>query len=518
MNINPPLLAHCDALALLERCEDNKIDLIYLDPPWYSDINFLNSNKEKDDINIYFEFISKILQQSKRILCEKGTLFFHTQPENNNQYRFMLDNIFGKENNRMEYILKRNLSFHWYTHPKPIHDVILFYSKSENYTYNIVNRELTEREIENRYNFKEGNRRYRKISLLANSNNKFNKFKWKGITPPKNKSWKYNTQKLEDLYSKGLICIPDHDELPFYKQYVEKENLKQVESVWSNEEFMQTKEVSIEKFPTQKPVKLIERIIKIGSDEENIILDPFCGTGTTFIASENLHRKWIGCDKSELAVNIIKGRLKKEFGMKVYKDYIFFDKKDLLKEEIVFDKYSKINSLGLYDISFIEETKIGKFIIDRQVPIEETRHYEFKQITGNNPIKTIENTVDDYAVAFLNSEGGKIYWGINDERKTIGIKITYNDRDSLRQVISQKLFNIKPEIDPTMFRIEFHSVYKDNIEIIDDLFVVEVIVPRPRQKNVYYTGGNDCFVKLDGVKKKLTGPELTEYIKNKFVN
>src|SRR6185369_4695481 len=109
--------------------------------------------------------------------------------------------------------------------------------------------------------------------------------------------------------------------------------------------------------------------------------------------------------------------------------------------------------------------------------IEETREYEFKEVTSNRPLDTIANTADEYAVAFLNSEGGRIFWGVRDtDRVVVGVKLAFDERDRLRRTVTNKLGAIRPAIDPTAYRLELHSV--EHPDGVSDLVVVELVVPR----------------------------------------
>ncbi len=154
-----------------------------------------------------------------------------------------------------------------------------------------------------------------------------------------------------------------------------------------------------------------------------------------------------------------------------------------------------------------------QFILHQSVTIEETRHYEFKEIKGSNPVDTIKNTVDEYVVAFLNSEGGSIYWGIRDaDRVVLGVPLDSSQRDKLRRLVSEKLSQILPAVAPTAYRIEFHPVYEESGSSAQDRFVVEVIAPQVSASNLYFTGSNEAWVKTDGGKKKLKGPELQDEI------
>ncbi len=157
-------------------------------------------------------------------------------------------------------------------------------------------------------------------------------------------------------------------------------------------------------------------------------------------------------------------------------------------------------------------------ILGYPVKIEETRQYEFKDISGSRrPGDSIKNTADEYVVAFLNSEGGSIYWGVRDtDRTVVGVRLNFQERDDVRSVVSQKLNGIRPPIDPTAYRIDFQEIYDTNYNLISDLYVIEITVPHVFTTDPYYTGGDEAFVRVDGVKRKLSGPALTDWIKRRL--
>lgn len=154
-----------------------------------------------------------------------------------------------------------------------------------------------------------------------------------------------------------------------------------------------------------------------------------------------------------------------------------------------------------------------QFIINRPVSVEETRYYEFKEIKGAKPVNTIKNTCDEYVVAFLNSGGGRIYWGIRDsDRVVIGVKLSYRERDRLRRVITDQLNNIKPPISPAAYQVNLHPVLNENQEPIEDCYVVEIVVPKPLSDDLYCTGSNEVYLKTDSGKKKLSIPEIQDEV------
>lgn len=150
-----------------------------------------------------------------------------------------------------------------------------------------------------------------------------------------------------------------------------------------------------------------------------------------------------------------------------------------------------------------------RFVLGEALKCEETRHVEFKEVKAPNPFSSISNTADEYAVAFLNSEGGRIYWGVRDNDKlVVGVEISEPDRDRLRQIVFGKLSEIQPQLDPGRFKLKLHPVVNGSA----DLVVVELEVPAGNSERPFYTGGHACFVRLDGVKKKLSGQQLTDWI------
>jgi mRNA-degrading endonuclease toxin of MazEF toxin-antitoxin module len=153
-----------------------------------------------------------------------------------------------------------------------------------------------------------------------------------------------------------------------------------------------------------------------------------------------------------------------------------------------------------------------KFVLGKVVPFDEDRRFEFKEIMSPNPAEAIKDNAEEYAVAFLNSEGGRIFWGIRDgERTVVGVKLSGADRDDVRKAVMSKLNSIQPHLDIVSLKLTFHEV-SGGAATIADLFVVELAVPRGEPTTMYFTGGDKAFVRLDGVKQKLKGPQIQQWI------
>ena len=153
-----------------------------------------------------------------------------------------------------------------------------------------------------------------------------------------------------------------------------------------------------------------------------------------------------------------------------------------------------------------------RFNLGMPVALEETRSCEFKEVKGEEAIRAVIRIIDIYVVAFLNSEGGRIYWGIrDDDRCVVGVKLTYRQRDALRRAILDKAMRIQPAISPSAYRITFHPVF-DGDRSLEDLYVVEVHVPGPTTRMLYFTDSGEVYVKTEAGKKKLTGVEIQDEI------
>jgi len=187
--------------------------------------------------------------------------------------------------------------------------------------------------------------------------------------------------------------------------------------------------------------------------------------------------------------------------------------------------YSNGNELGFeYDFfdsfSFSREkllgssraiNKIVQYVINSKVEFEENIDMEFKEVKGINSIDSILSTVDQYVVAYLNvgmDMIGKILWGISDERTVMGVKLEYSERDKLRRDVVNKLSQISPPIPSQVYSISLVEVYDENMNIIEDKYIVEVTVHPYSSGYFFSTGKDEVYIKTDGGKKKLKTHEI----------
>ena len=272
MEINKVICDDC--VNGLTRIEDNKVDLIYLDPPFFTqDVQRLYSKETKTELTFsdkwnsmeeYLLFMEERLTECKRTLKDTGSIFVHCDRNASHYLKVLLDKIFGMKNFQSEIIwmYKR-----WSNSKKGLlnnHQVILFYSKTDRFKFNRIYTEYSETTnidqiLQERVRDKDGKAKYK---TDENGNVVIGKSK-KGVP-------------LSDVW-----------EIPYL-------NPKAKERVG---------------YPTQKPVILLEQIIKLVTDEGDIVVDPFAGSGTTLVAAKILNRKYLGMDISSDAVLIAEKRL-----------------------------------------------------------------------------------------------------------------------------------------------------------------------------------------------------------------
>ncbi len=264
----------------------------------------------------YLVMMALRLVELHRVLKPTGSFYLHCDPTASHYLKIILDQIFGVENFQNEIVWERtnahNMKARYYS---KIHDLLLFYSKSDSYTWNKQYIEYSDAQL-SRYKTDENGRLYTGRDLTMSTIMESRNFEWRGTRPPTHRSWGASLAQLEEWYAAGRILLKKDGtpRLDGLKVYLDELPGKQVPSIWNDIPRIGNTSKERLGYPTQKPLALLERVIKTSSNESDVVLDAFAGCGTTIEAAATLNRQWIGVDITHLAIALLKYRLADAFG------------------------------------------------------------------------------------------------------------------------------------------------------------------------------------------------------------
>ena len=310
---------------------------------------------ENKPMMAYLVWMGVRLVELHRKLKDTGSLYLHCDPSASHYLKVALDAIFGSQNFRSEIIWRRTGSHGKVLRYAPIHDTILFYTKTDNYTWNKPKKPYMRGHIEEYFVKDEKGWRtdyYGNVLTGSGLRGGESGKPWHGVDPSKDeRHWAVPGALLEDLdedlselgqhekmdrlLELGMIKITPGEKWPIYERYITERDGQSMPDVWSYQPYTDGTVFGTEEgidadvrwlrggerqgFPTEKPVGLLDRILRASSNDGDVVLDPFCGCGTTIQAAESLGRNWIGIDVTHLAIGIIRHRLDTAFqGKAVY--------------------------------------------------------------------------------------------------------------------------------------------------------------------------------------------------------
>lgn len=373
----PGVFFNGDNLAVLRFIPDESVDLIYLDPPFNSQRNYnaifkgarAQERAFKDcwsweddaaktfdrllaggfdapskvvdlmralrdllgpkDLMAYLTMMSVRLVELHRVLKPTGSLYIHCDPTASHYLKLILDALFGVDGFQNEVIWQRSGAHSGAKKYGPVHDVILMFTKGDHYTWNPQYQPLPAETADAWYNnIEEGTgRRFNRNTLTAPGERLGSSGKpWRGIDPTsKGRHWSVpgwarevigdldTLEALEALDRMGRVFWPKKPGgTPMLKMYLDESKGVPAQDVWTDIKLATSTTERIG-YPTQKPLALLERIIKASSNPGDLVLDPFCGCGTTIEAAQRLGRRWIGIDVADVAVDIVRQRLEATF-------------------------------------------------------------------------------------------------------------------------------------------------------------------------------------------------------------
>lgn len=304
-----------------ERNMAGKVDLIYTDPPFATNGNFTITNGRASTISnsskgevaytdklLGMEFVNYIRERlllMKELLSDRGSIYLHTDYKIGHYLKVMMDEVFGIENFRNDITRvkcnPKNFKRIGYGNVK---DMVLFYTKGPNPIWNEPKEPYTEKDIERLYKKVDAKGRHYTTVPIHAPGESANPKKFKGMLPPAGRHWRTDVEILEQWDKEGLIEWSNNGN-PRKIVYADTSEGKRVQDVW-----MDYKDPQYPIYPTEKNIDFIKLIIKTSSNKDSIVMDPFCGSGTTLAAANSLDREWIGIDKSDLAIDTTKKRMR----------------------------------------------------------------------------------------------------------------------------------------------------------------------------------------------------------------
>ena len=318
-NLETSVIYCADNLDVMITLPSESIDMIYIDPPFFSNRVYETIWKDKEDTTAFndrwkggvyhfVEWMRPRLEQIHRLLKPTGTFFCHMDWHANHYIKVVLDEIFGYRNFRNQIIWRRGT-------PRgnagkkfaELTDHILLYSKSSKYTWHPQYGTYRKEYIEKYYNQidEKTGKRFQPTSLLGHRGVNPIK-KWRGLSKP----WRYPIKELEKLDQRGKIYWPPKGSIPRLKRFLNDQKGMPIGNIWDDIFPVNSQADEQVGYPTQKPLALLERIIKTSTNKRDIVADFFCGCGTTLVSASQCERRYIGVDNSPKASKVIRKRLK----------------------------------------------------------------------------------------------------------------------------------------------------------------------------------------------------------------
>lgn len=339
-NSNPQNLGtaeffNMDCLQFLQNYKGKKFDLVYLDPPFFldrtfsleaanNDISFqggwegesveefcyqVAARSGSDALVQYLSWLYPRLKLIHENSADSSSTFLHIGTREAPYVSLLMDNIFGFRNWRSTITWQRS---HPHNNLKKslgnVSDYIYYYSKSNDYTFNLLHTPHDEVYLANSFSNEDERGPYALAPIIQEKSRRGHFYEYNGVTPPF--GWRIRKETLAALDSNNRVHWGTNR--AYKKVYLEEAKGAALQNIWSDIHNITRTEIDNRKYPTQKPLKLLERIVQLSSNVGDLVFDPFCGSGTTILAAVRNGRNAVGSDISNEAINIARLRIEAE--------------------------------------------------------------------------------------------------------------------------------------------------------------------------------------------------------------
>lgn len=330
-----------------------KVNLIYIDPPFDTGADFSYqafipdpSGKEDDEgtsftkqpsvleqkayrdtwgrgLDSYLQWFYETALLLRELLTDDGSIYVHLDWHVFHYAKPIMDEVFGADNFLNEIIWRRKQATAWQSKQFGItNDSLLLYVKGGEHTFNPLytrDDENTQKYIRERFTFDDGDgRKYRKSPLVNPLPRPNLRYIFRGVEPPPN-GWLYSKERMEEMYQRNELVMPSGKKGRIERKIYEDTYRGQIiQNIWADIPIVNPMAIERLNYPTQKPEALLQRIISTSSDEDQLVLDCFVGSGTTAVVAEKSHRRWIACDLSRFAIHTTRKRLLAVSGVKPF--------------------------------------------------------------------------------------------------------------------------------------------------------------------------------------------------------
>jgi len=301
-----------------------RVDLVYIDPPFSTNTVYKHNPQRTQTVSAaadddvaysdklkgpqFLEFLRERLIFLRELMADHASIYVHIDYKIGHYVKVLMDEVFGERNFRNDITRvkcnPKNFARKGYGNVK---DMILFYTKTDDFTWNEPRQPLTEEEIERLFPKRDPRgRRYTTTPLHApgETQNGNTGKEWRGQLPPKGRHWRYDPSVLDELDRQGLIewSTTGNPRKIIYADEAKRRG-RRLQDIW---EF---KDPQYPRYPTEKSLDLLRTIVRTSSSPGQLVLDCFCGSGTALVAAQEFGRHWVGIDNSEIAIKTSWSRL-----------------------------------------------------------------------------------------------------------------------------------------------------------------------------------------------------------------